>query len=249
MASSENIATIDPWMPRPAGADSWLAELFARDADTITKVLQKSLSGAVENNVSPFLVKHDAAPTPTPTVSSLSGSDQDSAPKRRAPPPSGKISKRKSRASKRSQTTFITADPANFRQMVQQVTGVRFGGAGAPIVPEVLKPEPQRAAGLAGGRFSVGAGCLPTLDTSAFLLDHHQVGPNSTAVGPTVGLSGPGPLPFAPTLGSLDAHAAASYPSSGLDFDAFSSSFPTLESWKVVMLKSNGGALLWFKFR
>ncbi|KAK7396092.1 hypothetical protein VNO78_16843 [Psophocarpus tetragonolobus] len=240
MASSENVATIDPWMLRPAVTDSWLAEFFTRDADTLTKALQKSLSGAVLppqdniNTLSPFAVKPDAAATPT--VSSLSGSDQESVPRRRAPPPpSGKITKRKSRASKRSQTTFITADPANFRQMVQQVTGVRFGTAGAPIAPAVVKPEPQRATGLAGARFPAGAGCLPTLDTSAFLLDHHQqqvMGPGSVAAGAGTGLSGPGPVPFAPPLSALDAHAA-SFGSAGLDFDTFSS-FPTLESWKVM---------------
>ena len=233
MASSENVASIEPCMLRPPVTDSWLAEFFARDADALTKALQKSLSGTVlpdeENYFSPFLPKSDPA-VATPTVSSLSGSDQDSAPRRRAPlPPSGKISKRKSRASKRSQTTFITADPANFRQMVQQVTGVRFGGAGQPIAPAagVVKPEPQRASGLA--RFPAGAGCLPTLDTSAFLLDHHQqvVGPSSVNSGPATGLSGPGPLPFAQPL--LD----ASFASAGLDFDTFSS-FPTLESWKVM---------------
>lgn len=219
-------------MLRPPVTDSWLAEFFARDADTLTRALQKSLSGAVlpqDNHLSPFL-HQPAAAAATPTVSSLSGSDQESAPRRRAaPPPSGKISKRKSRASKRSQTTFITADPANFRQMVQQVTGVRFGGA--PIAPAaVVKPEPQRASGLA--RFPAGVGCLPTLDTSAFLLDHHQqqVVPASVNSGPGTGLSGPGPLPFAQPL--LDAHAA-SFASSGLDFDTFSN-FPTLESWKVM---------------
>ncbi|TKY62761.1 Calmodulin-binding protein 25 [Spatholobus suberectus] len=242
MASSENVASIEPWMLRPAVTDSWLAEFFTRDADALTKALQKSLSGAVlpednnnNNGGSQFAVKPDAAATPT--VSSLSGSDQESAPKRRAVAPSGKISKRKSRASKRSQTTYITADPANFRQMVQQVTGVRFGGAGVPIAPAVVKPEPQRPAGLAGGRFPAGAGCLPTLDTSALLLDHHHhhhqqqvvVGPNAAAAGPAAnGLSGPGPLPFPPPL---DAHAAASF--AVADFDIFSS-FPTLESWKVM---------------
>lgn len=244
MASSDNIATIEPWMLRPVITDSWLADYISRDADTLTKALQKSLSGAVmpeenfnNNNASHFFSKPDTAAATTPTVSSLSGSDQESAPKRRAaPPPSGKISKRKSRSSKRSQTTFITADPANFRQMVQQVTGVRFAGAGGSIAPPpVLKPEPQRAVGLTAARFSsAAAGCLPTLDTSAFLLDHHSqqmVGPNSAAAGPGNGLSGPGPLPFSPPLGALDA-AAASFATSA-DFDMFSS-FPTLESWKVM---------------
>ncbi|KAK7336388.1 hypothetical protein VNO77_16928 [Canavalia gladiata] len=225
MASSENLASIESWMLRPAMTDSWFAECFSR------------LSGASvpEDNVSPFLAKPDAATATTPTVSSLSGgSDQESAPRRRVPVPlSGKISKRKSRASKRSQTTFITADPANFRQMVQQVTGVRFGGAGVPMAPAVVKPEPQRAVSVGGGRLGAGAGCLPTLDTSAFLLEQVMVGPNSVTAGPGGGLSGAGPLSFSQPLGgALDAHAA-SLASAGLDFDTFSS-FPTLESWKVM---------------
>ncbi|CAJ1916955.1 unnamed protein product [Sphenostylis stenocarpa] len=241
MASSENVASIEPWMMlRPPVTDSWLAEFFTRDTDSITRALQKSLSAAAvlpeDNNFFPFVNNSDTAAaattTTTPTVSSLSGSDHDSAPRRRAPQATGKISKRKSRASKRSQTTFITADPANFRQMVQQVTGVRFGAA-APIAPAVLKPEPHRPAGNLA-RFSAAAGCLPTLDTSAFLLDHNQqvVGPTSAGSGPATGLSVPGQLHFPPPLSGLDPNAA-SLASLGLDFDTFSS-FPTLESWKVM---------------
>jgi hypothetical protein len=146
------------------------------------------------------------------------------------PGATGKVSKRKSRASKRSQTTFITADPANFRQMVQQVTGVRFGNSQVSMVP-VLKPEPQRP----GGRLLVGSGYLPTLDTSAFLLDHHQQQlQHHVVTGSTSGSStgpdfGPGPNLFTqPMVGDVGVHS-----SSGLDFGTFSS-FPTLESWKVV---------------
>lgn len=228
-------------MFRPAVADTWLAEYIARDADTLlTKALQKSLSSTPSDAISPFLslVKTDssaAAAPATPTVSSLSGSDQDSAPKRHrvAAAASGKISKRKSRASKRSQTTFITADPANFRQMVQQVTGVRFGVGS--MAPAVLKPEPQRAVGFAGGARlpAAGSGCLPTLDTSAFLLDHHLhhqvVGPDSAAGD---GPGGPGPLQFGQHVGALD-EASSLASAAGLDFETFSS-FPTLESWKVM---------------
>ncbi|MCI25842.1 hypothetical protein A2U01_0047033, partial [Trifolium medium] len=165
-----------------------------------------------------------------PTVSSLSGSD-DSAPKRQRVA-AGKISKRKSRASKRSQTTFITADPANFRQMVQQVTGVRFGAGSNVSMASVVKPEPHRVMGVTGGgRFSAtGVGCLPTLDTSAFLLDHHRqqqtvVGPNSD--GPE--MSGLGPVSFG------QPNDEGGFGSAGLDFETFSSCFPTLESsWKVM---------------
>ncbi|KAF7819175.1 calmodulin-binding protein 25-like [Senna tora] len=238
MASSENLASIEHWTFRPTFQDSWFTDVFARETETLTKALQKSLSGSnsetlTSDTISPFL-NHLIQPdtTPTPTVSGLSGSDQEAAPakqrQRSAIPPAagGKISKRKSRASKRSQTTFITADPANFRQMVQQVTGVRLGNSQMPMAP-ILKPEPQRP----GSRLPVvvGGGCLPTLDTSAFLLDHqHQMMGPATASGP--GLSGPGPLPFPPSAGVVD---AAGIGSAGLDFDTFPS-FPTLESWKVM---------------
>ncbi|KAH1039737.1 hypothetical protein J1N35_041480 [Gossypium stocksii] len=62
---------------------------------------------------------------------------------------------------------FIKADVANFRQMVQQVTGVHFCNAQMSL-SLILKPEHQRL------------GYLPTLDTSAFLLDQHQ--PSSRAI-------------------------------------------------------------------
>jgi hypothetical protein len=232
MASSENLASIEPWMFRPAMADTWLADYMARDTDALTKALQKSLSAAPEDALSPFLKDSSATTTATvtPTVSSLSGSD-DSAPKRQRVA-AGKISKRKSRASKRSQTTFITADPANFRQMVQQVTGVRFGAGSNISMASVVKPEPHRVMGVTGvGRFSAtGAGCLPTLDTSAFLLDHHRqqqtmVGPNSD--GPE--MSSLGPVSFGQPIDE------SGFGSAGLDFETFSSCFPTLESsWKVM---------------
>ncbi|KAA8517876.1 hypothetical protein F0562_015335 [Nyssa sinensis] len=175
MTSSENLASLDPWTFRPTFADSWISETFARDTETITKALQKSISNHSETIISsdalsPFfnLVKTETTTAQTPSVS---GSDAEpAAPKRRNPIPvtnsTGKTTKRKSRASKRTTTTFITADPANFRQMVQQVTGVRFSNGLLPVAP-LLKPEPQRPVNRLQG-------CLPTLDTSAFLLDHHQ---------------------------------------------------------------------------
>lgn len=234
MTSSENLASIEAWPFRPAFADSWISDVFSRDTETLTRAIQKSISGAnldilQTDTVSPLLnlIKPDTAPT-TPTVSGLSGgSEPETAPKRQRnpiPPAGGKVSKRKSRASKKSQTTFITADPANFRQMVQQVTGVRFGNAQAPLVP-ILKPEPQRPC----SRFP-GPGCLPTLDTSAFLLDHRQqqvMGSNS-GTGSLTGVDGPGPLSFGPNMALADGGSVG-----GLDFDTFPS-FPTLESWKVM---------------
>ncbi|XP_008443217.2 calmodulin-binding protein 25 [Cucumis melo] len=137
------------------------------------------------------------------------------------PPTAGKVSKRKSRASK-NHTTFITADPANFRQMVQQVTGVRFGNSQIQI-PPILKPEPQRVS----ARFAVcGGDGLPTLDTSAFLLNNNQQQQQSSGSGSEI--TQPGPVSFGSEL-ELPNHGPI-----GSDFDTFSS-FPTLESWKAVI--------------
>ncbi|XP_062111891.1 calmodulin-binding protein 25 [Humulus lupulus] len=246
MASSENLAsTIEPWAFRPTfvGGDCWFSELFTRDADSITKALQKSLSNSTNQPETPLISPTSFSDGPfkpdlvqTPTVSGISGSDPELfAPKRQrvnpvVPPTStmtttttGKVSKRKSRATKRSQTTFITADPANFRQMVQQVTGVRFGSAQFPTAASapILKPEPQRPC----SRFPITSGCLPTLDTSAFLLDQQPVvGSMSSLVSSAPPLS-----TFSPGMGGDGVLGAGG----GLDFDTFPS-FPTLESWKVM---------------
>ncbi|KDP37839.1 hypothetical protein JCGZ_06394 [Jatropha curcas] len=224
----ENLASLEPFLFRTF-QDSWISEAYARDTETLTKALQKSLFS--DNNLICSDTQH---PPTTPTASNVSGSDPETVapPKRQRngiPATSGKVSKRKSRASKRSQTTFITADPANFRQMVQQVTGVRFGNAQLPPVP-VLKPEPQRP----GTRLHAAAGCLPTLDTSAFLLDHHQQPQMVVSVTPGSGSgtgsgSGPGPA----TVSFPQPVVADGGPTAGLDYDTFSS-FPTLESWKVM---------------
>lgn len=219
MASSENLVSVDPWMFRQTFADSWISEVFARDTETLTKALQKSISNHPDavacDTFAPFLndlLKPE--PAQTPSGSGVSGSDHETAPKRRPAVPGAtgaKITKRKSRASKRSQTTFITADPANFRQMVQQVTGVRFGHSQLPVNP-ILKPEPKRPVNRL-------ISCLPTLDTSEFLLDHHQ----QHVVGPATATQGA--MTFQPV--------GADGGSTGLDFETFPS-FPTLESWKVM---------------
>ncbi|KAF7803966.1 calmodulin-binding protein 25 [Senna tora] len=216
MAYSDHLASIEPWTFRTTFADSWFTEALARDAQALTNALHKSLSHTNPDT------------TPTSAVSALSGSDQETPSKRQrttVPPATGKVSKRKSRASKRSsQTTFIAADPANFRQMVQQVTGVRVDNSQMIMAP-MLKPEPQRN----GSRLlpsAAGDGVyLPTLDTSAVLLDRHRQEVGSA--GP--GISGPGPLAF----GIVDDGDCFATPA--LDFDTFPS-FPTLESWKVMFI-------------
>ncbi|KAM3738619.1 hypothetical protein ACB098_09G143800 [Castanea mollissima] len=241
---ADNMASIESWNFRHSSfADSW-----------ITDALQKSISSAnpaalATDTLSPFLnlIKSDTTTSPTPTVSGLSGGSDPDTPipkrQRNAIPVSGgvgKVSKRKSRASKRSQTTFITADAANFRQMVQQVTGVRFGNASpVPMVP-ILKPEPQRPGNRLPGVGGGGGACLPTLDTSAFLLDHHQqqvVGSSSAAAlagGAGTGLGGSGgPLSFGSNLGHVSDGPGIGSFGGGFDFDTYTN-FPTLESWKVM---------------
>ncbi|KAG8050728.1 hypothetical protein GUJ93_ZPchr0009g1931 [Zizania palustris] len=84
-----------------------------------------------------------------------------------------RIAKRRPRPSRRSPTTYITADPANFRRMVHQVTGADDLPAAAAVAalspPELLRPTPTPAASASAGA-GAGALMLPTLDTSAYLL-------------------------------------------------------------------------------
>ncbi|OVA13824.1 VQ [Macleaya cordata] len=221
MAYSENLASLQQWSFRPSFADSWMiSDAFSRETETLTKALQQSLSRdsetlTADTNNAQF--NHLVKPEPAPTAS---GSDPETTSKRRNSIANGKITKRKSRATKRSPVTFIAADPTNFRQMVQQVTGIRFGNEHVPVTP-IIKPEPKRPGDLFNNY------SLPTLDTSAFLLDQQhqqqqqqQQQQQSQIVGPT---------------GISQAHvsfATVAEDGVGLDFDF--QNFPTLESWGVM---------------
>ncbi|WOH06323.1 hypothetical protein DCAR_0625748 [Daucus carota subsp. sativus] len=143
---------------------------------------------------------------------SVSGSDPDSGvARRRNGVANGKITKRRSRASKRNTTTFITADPANFRRMVQQVTGLSVGNGQVPVAP-LLKPEPQRLVNRVQGGW-------PTLDSSSFMAGY-QYQPQPV-VGPT----------YAGPLGGYAPATAVDGGGGGGGFGLESiSSFPTLES-------------------
>ncbi|XP_010922968.1 calmodulin-binding protein 25 [Elaeis guineensis] len=213
---SENCAAaaaIDPW--------AWFSNVSASETEALTRALQISICGIDSTVSTPSPVSVDALSSspssllidlikPEPTVSSSNPHLGLKRPAVTAPPATGRISKKKPRPSKRCQTTYINADPANFRQMVQQVTGVRLGDAKLPVEP-VLKPEPQRAAGSRTAILSQS--CLPTLDTSAFWLDRAGIDvPQPAALGST------GPV--------LDAHP-------GFEFEPFPG-FPTLESWGVM---------------
>ncbi|XP_055807248.1 calmodulin-binding protein 25-like [Solanum dulcamara] len=222
MASSDNLMTMEQWGFRPAFNDSWFSDIFAKETETLTKVLQKSFSGEGNEVVLPTVEMGFPFLTPSASGPTFSGgSENDGAStavsvKRRGSNGGGgvskKIVKRKPRASKRASTTYITADVDSFRQMVQQVTGARIGENGNGnrqlSVSSILKPEPRRPVDRVQP-----VSCLPTLDTSAFLLD-----PTSSFMHP-------------PPAGSI---AAAHQPSTvvvdgGYGFDSFCG-FPTLES-------------------
>ncbi|XP_022888057.1 calmodulin-binding protein 25-like [Olea europaea var. sylvestris] len=223
MASSENLMAMEKsWPPfRSTLSDSWFFDIFSnKETEALTKALKKSFTNpSIDDDsshdfstgtVESFLVSPELRPVQTPTVAGGLGSGVSFA-KSRFEAPAGKITKRKSRTSKRAAaTTFITADAANFRQMVQQVTGLRFGGLNPAA--QVLKPQPlpQRAM-----NHMQDGGCLPTLDTSAFLLG--QVGSTSFQ---SVELPA-GNVPPSPSGAG------------GFEYDSFFS-FPTLESWKAV---------------
>ncbi|XP_074589911.1 uncharacterized protein LOC141845805 [Curcuma longa] len=132
---------------------------FARENDALTRALRMALfSGQSSSSVavdpspdflsSPFRLEPPFAPPP-----------------RLLEPPFARIGKkRKSRQCKSSPITYIDADPANFRQLVHQVTGAEGNPAEDPPLP-----------GVQGSYF------VATLDTSAYLLDRFEPG---AATGP-----------------------------------------------------------------
>ncbi|CAA0837391.1 VQ motif-containing protein [Striga hermonthica] len=220
MASSDNLTAMEqPWGFRPTFTDAWVPDVYNRETDAFTRALQMS-DGRGAEMVESFLVAPDAAPVHTPTASGCSENEVvatrgvgASGPRRGPPPAGGRVAKRRSRASKRrSVTTFIAADAVNFRQMVQQVTGVRFPGAVGVMTPaaateaQLLRPEPHRM--VDWHRIQMGS-FLPAFSASGILADGYP----SNLVAP--------PLP------------AAGHEGGGLEFDPFCS-FPTLESWKVM---------------
>ncbi|CAI9779559.1 unnamed protein product [Fraxinus pennsylvanica] len=214
MASSENYVTVEqPWMFRRSYTDSLPSDFYTKEKETLTKALQMSYTGGATaaDTAASLLVKSEMMPFQTPTVSDRSECEAPVS-KPRTVGLTRKITKRKSRATKGATTTFISADPANFRQMVQQMTGVRFGDLNGQLpVSQVLKPEPQRPV----NRLQPSGG-LSTLDTSSFLLSqthHHQVDPASYLVAQP-------PATVVTDVGS-----------GGLDFNSHCN-FPTLESWK-----------------
>ncbi|XP_076938011.1 calmodulin-binding protein 25-like [Bidens hawaiensis] len=180
MASYDNLTAVDPWMFRSSIADPWFpANDFAVETESaLTKALQQSLFSQpiVAAPGWPKQSDYSASASASTVTGSGAGFGSGSGSEPETPGSKhrggsgnnsllgvsiGKSKKRKSRASKRM-TTYIQAEPSNFRQMVQEVTGVKFEGSGR-------LPEPER---LRRPVFNEMQGLLPTLDTSAYLIDN-----------------------------------------------------------------------------
>lgn len=234
MVTSDGLASVDPWLYRQGfNVDSWLLpDTFSHDNDLLARALHTTTVTSTPHTLYPSSYFFDSAavsyPSSTHTLSSTvsgTGSDPEivgggGAKRKRncfptvsAGSEGNKVTKRRTRASKKSQTTFITADPSNFRQMVQQVTGAKYiDDTSSLIFAPIVKPEPHRLV----NRLPCGpldrSTAVPTLDTSAFLSNHHQ---DDAVVG----------LPSAKASATVDAGGSAvdTYPT-----------FPALESWKVM---------------
>ncbi|KAL3629837.1 hypothetical protein CASFOL_027059 [Castilleja foliolosa] len=164
MASYENLITEQTWQFRPAFPDAWFSDELSEEIERQTRSFSSDSSHgdvfSAEIGESLF-----STPAQTPTVSGGLESEIVVSRKRRGGvPTTGRVAKlRKPSKSKRlAMTTFIVADPENFRQMVQRATGVRFGGLDEQS-PEL---EPGRINGV-----NWDGGLLPTLDTSDFYVD------------------------------------------------------------------------------
>ncbi|CAM8975901.1 unnamed protein product [Rhodiola kirilowii] len=199
---AENLAAIDPFLLRQSFSENMMCWLNPADYNEKALYGNHDFSLLLQPDHNQSFSSSDLQQTTThpPTPD----------PKRRiAAAGKSRITKRKSRATKKNQTTFITADPANFRQMVQQVTGIRLDTASSPL------SHPETTLRPIAGRLLYNANCqLPTLDTSnSFLLEHNQQQISQSSSGALVdGETGYG----------------ASYHGFGI------ASFPTLESWKVM---------------
>ncbi|WOL14698.1 calmodulin-binding protein 25-like [Canna indica] len=195
---AENCSVLDPWTHQYPYAGI-TDPAFARHNDALARALRISLFSDSSYAAMP------AAVAAVPSPESLSGASSsflfppsgDASSRRRVQPAGRVAKKRKSRASKRSPTTYITADPANFRELVQRVTGTRSDDAeGISTDPTALPPSIAAAA--------QGSRLLPTLNTSALSFDEAAglVG----SVGPFLGEFDPFFLvPSFPTLDSWGA--------------------------------------------
>ncbi|KAG2596883.1 calmodulin-binding protein 25-like [Panicum virgatum] len=250
---ANRFAGLDPtWahLPTPAPTHAAAASHYcsfpaaAFENKALTSALRASMAPAhaytstAAAEASPFSSPATPSSSTTSSASELLSSGHDapapsSGPAARPPPAralkgpkAGRVSKRKPRPSRRPPTTYITADPANFRRMVQEITGLP-----APV------PGPSSAAAPAAPERAVAAFSwtpapsfvLPTLDTSAFLLL------DRAAPAPEVKSSSRGYAPAATCTAPAAAAAAAGKDDSSalLEMEAMID-FPTLESWGII---------------
>lgn len=212
-----------PAPPPPPQHHTWLSP--AAD-DAITAALWASMAPSSASSYC------GSAASPTPSTSTTTTSSSAASAEilagggaRAATRPSGRVSKRKPRPSRRAHTTYITADPADFRRMVQEITGFPVPGAHTAYPSASASSAPHAAAALA---------CvLPTLDTSAFLLDRASPPPpppqpqpgRKNDKTPTTTMASTPPQPPA---------AASSLLLQELEELIGASAFPTLESWGMI---------------
>ncbi|CAO2162168.1 unnamed protein product [Urochloa humidicola] len=237
-------AGLDPtWAHLPASAGHcgfFPAAAFENEA--LTSALRASMAPA---NASPAAKAFYSSPaTPSSSTSSASellstsGGHDALAPASRPaaadarPPPAralkqgpkgGRVAKRKTRPWRRAQTTYITADAANFRRMVQEITGLPVAGGHASSFPAASVSTAATAASPTWTPAPAPAFVLPTLDTSAFLLDSATAAP--AAVPEAKCSSGSASIATAAAAGDRDSSALLEMEAM-IDFP-----FPTLESW------------------
>ncbi|KAI4381576.1 hypothetical protein MLD38_007637 [Melastoma candidum] len=113
-----------------------------------------------DNNLLPLPkpLLHTPHSSPLPTTEKLPDHVAPLSARGNVPKKKSTKKRRKPRTTKRSNTTFIAADAANFRQMVQQVTGVRFDNPSVAFTSSLSRPEALRAGG--GGRLYDAFGIL-----------------------------------------------------------------------------------------
>ncbi|CAO2184918.1 unnamed protein product [Urochloa humidicola] len=235
-------AGLDPtWAHLPAAAGHcgfFPAAAFENEA--LTSALRASMAPAHASPAATAKAFYSSPSTPSSSTSSASellsssGGHDTPAPASRPaaadarPPPAralkgpkeGRVGKRKPKPSRRAQTTYITADAANFRRMVQEITGLPVPGG-----PASSSPAASVAAAAAPSWTPVPAPSfvLPTLDTSAFLLD------SATAAVPEAKCSsGSASTATAAAAGDRDSSALLEMEAM-IDFP-----FPTLESWGFI---------------
>ncbi|XP_066314186.1 calmodulin-binding protein 25-like [Miscanthus floridulus] len=237
-----------------SSSPAWLTSTAAFENEALTSALRASMAPAHAYSAAAAAASSFSSPaTPSSSTTSsaselLSASSGHDAPAPAASsrpgaralaggPRGGRVTKnRKPRPSRRPQTTYITADPANFRRMVQEITGL-------PVPGPSSFPAASEAATVAAPNWTAAPACvLPTLDTSAFLLDR------AAAAVPSPEEKSPAGGGQASTTTVTDAAAVAAA-AAGNDDDssallelealvcgaAGECGFPTLESWGMII--------------